>query len=102
MAKHPLESLRAVAPKLAEISDKLIYEDIWARPELSPRDRSLITIAALLAMPRPVSLGPHIKRGMRNGLTKTEISEIITHLAFYCGWPAAVAAAQLAEECFEN
>lgn len=102
MAKHPVDSLRAIAPKLAEINDRLIYEDIWARPELSARDRSLITIAALVAMSRPVSLVPHIKRGLKNGLTRTEISEVITHLAFYSGWPAAVVASQAAEEAFED
>ena len=93
-----MAAVKKVAPKLAEVNDDVIYADIWERRELSKRDRSMITIAALVAMPRPLSIGPHIRRGLANGLTPDEIGEIISHMAVYAGWPAAVAACQIADE----
>ena len=95
------ELIRGTVPKLAEISDKLIYGDVWERPELSKRDRSLITVAALLAMGREKQLEGHLGRALGNGVTKEEIGELITHLAFYAGWPAAMTAALVAKEVFE-
>lgn len=80
------------APKLAELTDSLLYGDIWQRPTLSPRDRSLITIAALVAMARIEQLPFHLNFGLENGLSKEELAEVITHLAFYAGWPAAASA----------
>jgi 4-carboxymuconolactone decarboxylase len=95
-----MDAMKMVAPKLAEVTEHVVFGDIWQRVELSPRDRSLITIAALIAMHRPTSLKPHIKRGLKNGLTKAEISEMITHLAVYAGWPSSVVACEVAAEIF--
>jgi 4-carboxymuconolactone decarboxylase len=95
------ELIRGTVPKLAEISDKLIYGDVWERPQLSKRDRSLITVAALVAMGREKQLEGHLGRALANGVTKDEIGELITHLAFYAGWPAAMTAALVAKGVFE-
>lgn len=96
------EAIRGTVPKLAEISDQIIYGEIWERPGLSKRDRSLITVATLLALGRDKQLEGHLARALANGVTKDEIGEVITHLAFYAGWPAAMTAAQVAKEVFEN
>jgi 4-carboxymuconolactone decarboxylase len=96
------ELIRGTVPKLAEISDTLIYGEVWERPQLSKRDRSLITVAALLAMGREKQLEGHLGRALANGVTKDEISELITHLAFYAGWPAAMTAALVAKEVFAS
>ena len=96
------EAIRGTVPKLAEISDTLIYGEVWERPGLSRRDRSLITVAALIAMGRERQLEGHLGRALANGVTKDEISELITHLAFYAGWPAAMTAALVAKEVFEK
>ncbi|MGL4221968.1 MAG: carboxymuconolactone decarboxylase family protein [Shewanella sp.] len=74
-----------IAPKLAQLTDDVLYADIWERKDLSPRDRSLTTISALVAMNRPDQLRSHIRIGLKNGLTQQEIIEAITHLAFYSG-----------------
>jgi len=89
-----------LAPKLAQLTDEVLYGDVWARPQLSPRDRSLVTISALIAMNRPDQLRSHLARGRDNGLTEEEIAETITHLAFYAGWPCAVTAVTVAKEVF--
>lgn len=86
------DELSAVVPALTEYTDKVLYEDVWERPGLSKRDRSLITIAALISMYRPEQLPAHLGLAMKNGLTKDEISEAILHLAFYASWPSAVTA----------
>lgn len=91
-----------VAPKLAQLTDEVLFADVWARPGLSPRDRSLITVGALIALNRPDQLRSHLGRGLHNGLTKDEISETLTHLAFYAGWPNAIAAAGVAREVFAS
>ncbi|CDM60873.1 MULTISPECIES: carboxymuconolactone decarboxylase family protein [Rhizobium] len=88
------------APKLAELTDNILYGDIWERLELSKRDRSLITVAALIAMNRPDQLRSHLAIALQNGVTKEELSETITHLAFYGGWPNAVTAVGVAKEVF--
>jgi 4-carboxymuconolactone decarboxylase len=92
------EAVRATVPKLIEVSETVIYGDIWERPGLSKRDRSLMVISALIASYRPDQLRGHIGRGLDNGLTKDEISEIITHLAFYSGWPGSMTAARIFQE----
>ena len=89
-----------MAPKLAQLTDEVLYADVWARPGLSPRDRSLITVSALIAMNRPDQLRSHLTLGRANGLTKDEIAETLTHLAFYAGWPNAVTATAVAREVF--
>jgi len=96
------EAIRGTVPKLAEISDKLIYGEVWERPGLSKRDRSLITVATLLALGREKQLEGHLARALANGVTKDEIGEVITHLAFYAGWPAAMTAALVAKDVFER
>jgi 4-carboxymuconolactone decarboxylase len=87
-------------PKLAQLTDDVLFGDVWARPQLSPRDRSLVTISALIAMNRPDQLRSHLARARDNGVTEDEIAETITHLAFYAGWPSAVTAVTVAKEVF--
>jgi 4-carboxymuconolactone decarboxylase len=89
------------APKLVELTDKVIFGDIWERPGLSKRDRSLATVSALIALNRPEQLRHHLQRARDNGVTKDEIIETITHLAFYAGWPNAITAIMIAKELFE-
>lgn len=90
----------AVAPKLAELTDNVLYGDIWARPGISQRDRSLVTVSALIAMNRPDQLRSHLALARQNGLSQEELIETVTHLAFYAGWPSAVSAATIAKEVF--
>jgi 4-carboxymuconolactone decarboxylase len=87
-----------IAPKLAELTDSVLFGDVWARPQLSRRDRSLVTVSALIAMNRPDQLRSHIALARENGVTREELVEAITHLAFYAGWPNAVGAAMVARE----
>ena len=96
------EAIRGTVPKLAEISDTIIYGEIWERPGLSKRDRSLIVVATLIALGREKQLEGHLTRALANGVTKDEIGELITHLAFYAGGPAAMTAALIAKEVFER
>ena len=84
------------------LTESLVYGDIWERPGLSKRDRSLITVAALVALYRPDQLKGHTARALANGVTKEEIGELITHLAFYAGWPSAMSAAKIAKQVFEE
>ena len=87
-----------IAPKFAELTDTVLYADVWERPGLSKRDRSLVTVSALIAMNRPDQLRSHIGLATKNGLTREELAEAITHLAFYSGWPSSVTAATIAKE----
>jgi 4-carboxymuconolactone decarboxylase len=89
-----------IAPKLAELMDKVLYGDVWERPGLSKRDRSLVTVSALIAMNRPDQLRSHMRIARENGVTEAEVVETITHLAFYSGWPNAVTAIGIAKEVF--
>jgi len=91
-----------IAPKLAELTDTVLFGDVWARPELSPRDRSLVTVSALIALNRPDQLQSHLARASDNGVTQEELIETITHLAFYAGWPNAVTAISVAREVFQK
>jgi 4-carboxymuconolactone decarboxylase len=91
-----------IAPKLAELTDNVLFGDVWQRPGLSKRDRSLVTVSALVAMNRPDQLRSHLARARDNGLTQEELIEAITHLAFYAGWPSAVTAISVAKEVFEK
>jgi 4-carboxymuconolactone decarboxylase len=84
--------VREHAAKLADLTDDVLFADVWERPGLSPRDRSLITVAALVALGRDAQLTGHLRRGLDNGLSRDELAEAITHLAFYAGWPAAMSA----------
>lgn len=89
-----------VAPKLAQLTDDVLFADVWERKDLSKRDRSLITVAALVAMNRPDQLRFHLGRAVENGVKQDELIEAITHLAFYSGWPNAVTAMTVAKEIF--
>jgi 4-carboxymuconolactone decarboxylase len=89
-----------VAPKLAELTDSVLFGDVWARPGLSRHDRSLATVSALIAMNRPDQLRSHLALALRNGVTQEELIEVITQLAFYAGWPSAVTAVGIARDVF--
>jgi 4-carboxymuconolactone decarboxylase len=106
MAQTPASAsrdrVRGVVPKLVDLSEKVLFGDVWERPNLSKRDRSLIVCAVLTATYRPEQLKGHLQRALDNGLTKDELSEMITHVAFYAGWPAAMSAANVAREVFET
>jgi 4-carboxymuconolactone decarboxylase len=92
----------AVVPKLGEIRDKVLFGDIWERPQLSKRDRSLITVAVLTALYRTEELRGHMNRALDNGVTREEIEELITHVTFYGGFPTGVNAARVAGEVFNS
>jgi 4-carboxymuconolactone decarboxylase len=94
--------VRQVAPRLIELTESVVYGDIWERPGLSKRDRSLITVAALVAMYRGDQLTGHLERALANGVTREEIGELITHLAFYAGWPTAMSAGRIAKKVFDE
>ena len=85
-------------PKLAELTDEVLFGDVWERPQLSKRDRSLITCAALVATGKTEQMTFHFPRALANGVTREELVELITHLAFYAGWPNAMSAAARARE----
>ena len=95
------EIMQEVAPHLAELSADVLFGDVWERPGLSKRDRSLITVATLIALYRTEQLRGHIGRALDNGVTKEEIGEVITHMAFYGGWPVAANASLVAKEVFD-
>ncbi len=97
----PRSAAQEIAPKMAELSANVLFGDIWERPELSKRDRSLITVAALVALYRTGQLRGHIGRALDNGVTREEIAEVITHMAFYAGWPTAANAVAVAKEVFD-
>lgn len=92
--------IQAVAPYLVELSTKVLFGDIWERPGLSPRDRSLATCTVLIGKFRTDELRFHLGRALDNGVTREEIGELITHLAFYEGWPVANSACKIAQEVF--
>jgi 4-carboxymuconolactone decarboxylase len=106
MSKPPIpnarDKVRAFVPKLIDLTEKVVYGDVWERPGLNKRDRSLITVAALVAMNRSEQLRGHVARAIHNGVTKDEIVEVITHMAFYSGWPTAMTAAGVAKEVLEE
>jgi len=91
-----------IAPKLAELTDDVLFGDIWERPGLAKRDRSLITVATLVALYRTNELPGHLRRALDNGVTQDELVELITHLAFYSGWPTAMSAMRAAKEVFAS
>ena len=104
MADTPTGARQAfghVAPRFAEITDEVLFGDVWRRPGLSPRDRSLITVSTLIALYRINELPFHMKTALANGVTRDEIVEMITHLAFYAGWPSAMTAITTAKKLFE-
>ncbi|MCX4613947.1 carboxymuconolactone decarboxylase family protein [Streptomyces sp. RLB3-17] len=105
MADEPTPAQKALgdfAPKLVELTDEVLFGDVWERPGLSPRDRSLITVTTLAALYRTEQLGNHLRLALANGLTKDELVEAITHLAFYAGWPSAMTAVTQLKDIVEG
>ncbi|WP_031356784.1 carboxymuconolactone decarboxylase family protein [Caballeronia sordidicola] len=105
MTNEPTAARKAfgdLAPALADYSDKVLFGDVWERPGLSPRDRSLITVASLVSLYRTNELAFHIGKALDNGVTRDELIELITHLAFYSGWPTAMTALPIARQAFDN
>lgn len=106
MAAIPSTPVRAkvaeVVPHMIELTETVLFGDVWERPGLSKRDRSLITCAALVTAFRPDQLRGHMVRALGNGVTVEELGEMITHLAFYSGWPGSMAAAKLLLEVAEE
>lgn len=106
MAKQPStasrDAVRETVPMLIDLTERVLFGEVWERPGLKKRDRSLIVIATLIALGKSEQLKGHLERGLINGVTKDEIREIITHLAFYSGWPTAMTAARVAKDVFEN
>jgi 4-carboxymuconolactone decarboxylase len=101
MSKEPSAVQKMIgdfAPKLVDLTDNVLFGDVWERSELSKRDRSLATVAALIAMNRPDQLRFHLTYAVQNGMKKEELIEVITHLAFYAGWPSAMSAIMVAKE----
>ena len=96
------ETMGDIAPKLVELTEQVLFGDVWERPGLAKRDRSLITVASLVALNRTEQLRFHLETALKNGVTKDEIVELITHLAFYSGWPTAVSAMLLAKDVFKQ
>ena len=102
---HPTAAEKAIgsfSPKLVSLTDDVLFGDVWERPALSKRDRSLATITALIALRASEQLPFHLKKGTENGLTQDEIVELITHMAFYSGWPSAMSAVTVAKKLFEE
>jgi 4-carboxymuconolactone decarboxylase len=95
------DRLKPHFPKLVEMTHSYVYGDVWERPQLSKRDRSMVTIAALVALGWKEQLESHIGRGLANGLSREEVAEIITHLSMYAGWPAAMTSSHVAVDVFE-
>src|SRR5438045_9112324 len=93
--KNPLAE---TAPKLVELTEKVLFGDVWERPQLSKRDRSLITCAALVALGKTEQMNFHFPRAIENGVTEEELIELITNLAFYAGWPSVMSAATTAKD----
>ncbi|MFH0180292.1 carboxymuconolactone decarboxylase family protein [Streptomyces cacaoi] len=91
-----------IAPKLADLTDEVLFGDVWERPGLSPRDRSLVTVSTLVALYRTDQLGFHLAKALENGVTQEELVEAITHLAFYAGWPNAMSAVTQLKALAEN
>jgi 4-carboxymuconolactone decarboxylase len=92
----------AVSPGVVQYTTDVLFRDLWLRPDLAPRDRSLVTISALIASGQVAQLGSHLNRAMDNGLTQPQASEVLTHLAFYAGWPNVFSALPVAKDVFEK
>jgi 4-carboxymuconolactone decarboxylase len=103
MPSEPTAARKAfghIAPPLAEYTDKVLFGDVWERPGLSKRERGLITVASLVSLYRINELPFHLKRALENGVTRDELVELVTHLAFYSGWPTASSAVGVLERVF--
>ncbi len=96
------EQFGKVAPGIVQYTTDVLFRDLWLRPDLAPRDRSLVTVSALIASGQVAQISYHLNRAMDNGLTQAQASEVITHLAFYIGWPNAFSALPVAKDVFEK
>ena len=96
------EQFGKVAPGIVQYTTDVLFRDLWLRPDLAPRDRSLVTVSALIASSHVAQISYHLNRAMDNGLTQAQASEVITHLAFYVGWPNAFSALPVAKDVFEK
>lgn len=100
---EPTPAQRAIgdfAPKLVDLTDNILFGDVWERPELTKRDRSLVTVASLVTSGSAEQLAGHLRLAKQNGLTEAELKEAIMHLAFYASWPKAMSAIQVAKQVF--
>ena len=100
--KNARKSFGEAAPHLAELTDKVLFGDVWEDAALSPRDRSLVTITSLISLYRVNEMPFHLKKALKNGLTRDEIIGTITHLAFYAGWPSAMSFRSLLDKAARN
>ena len=101
-ASHVGEQFGSVAPGIVQYTTDVLFRDLWLRPDLAPRDRSLVTLSTLIASGQVAQIPYHLNRAMDNGLTQEQAAEVITHLAFYAGWPNAFSALPVAKEVFEK
>jgi 4-carboxymuconolactone decarboxylase len=105
MSEKPTAARQAfghIAPALADYTDEILFGEVWKRLGLSARDRSLITVASLVALYRTNELPFHLKKAIENGISRDELVEVITHLAFYSGWPTASSAVTIAQRVFDE
>ena len=102
MTENAKKTPYEVVPQLGRLRDEVLFGDVWEQPELTKRDRSLITVAVLTALYRTDELRGHMRRALDNGVTEDELRGLITHLAFYAGWPTAVNAGRVAAEVFDD
>lgn len=100
-ARPSSELQQRIAPGLATLTDDVLFGDVWARPELPPRDRSLVTISVLIATGRTAPLSGHLSRALANGVKPSEASAVLAHLAIYCGWPSAVSALEVYDQVYK-
>jgi 4-carboxymuconolactone decarboxylase len=96
------QQFRNVAPGVVQYTTDVLFRDLWLRPDLAPRDRSLVTVSALIASGQVAQITYHLNRAMDNGLTQTQAAEVVTHLAFYAGWPNAFSALPVLKDVFEK
>jgi 4-carboxymuconolactone decarboxylase len=101
-AKRVEQDVGPVSPGLVQYTGDLLFKDLWLRPALAPRDRSLVTVSALIAAGQVAQVPFHLSKAMDNGLTKTQASEVLTHLAFYAGWPNVMSAVPVVKTVFEK
>ncbi len=102
MAESGKMTVYELIPQLGKLRDEVLFGDVWEQPELTKRDRSLITVAVLTALYRTEELRGHMRRALDNGVTQDELRGLITHLAFYAGWPTAVNAGRVELEIFDD
>ena len=96
------QQFASVAPGIVQYTTDVLFRDLWLRPDLAPRDRSLVTVSALIASGQVAQITYHLNRAMDNGLTQAQAAEVVTHLAFYVGWPNAFSALPVVKEVFEK